>query len=423
MLVALIGFWEWRSALLLALSIPLTLAMTFGMMSMLGIDLQQISIASLIIALGLLVDDPVVAGDAIKRDLDHGQPPLIASWLGPTKLARAILYATITNIVAYLPLLLLSGTVGQFLFSLPVVLTCSLVASRLVSMTFIPLLGYYLLRPSRKPTPPDRGAAPKRVHRLVLPDRPPGHRSTAGGWRSPRWSCWSLGGCIASQLKPQYFPKDLQYLSYVEVWLPEDAPLIATRETTEQVEGLIRQHAARVLRASRGRARRGRAGLAHHVHGRRRAAVLELASRPSRGRPTTRLIVMQTRSKHDTPGLVQALQDAAVARGDRGAGRRARAGDRPSGRHRRSRSGSAAITCRPCARSARRADGASSGGIRMADRIQDDWGAESFAVDVAIDPDRANRAGLTNADVAASTAIGLNGLELTACTRATGPCP
>ena len=68
-LVSLIGFWEWRSALLMALSIPITLAMTFGMMAMLGIDLQQVSIASLIIALGLLVDDPVVAGDAIKRDL------------------------------------------------------------------------------------------------------------------------------------------------------------------------------------------------------------------------------------------------------------------------------------------------------------------------------------------------------------------
>ncbi|MFH0788825.1 MAG: efflux RND transporter permease subunit, partial [Pseudomonadota bacterium] len=138
-LVALIGFREWRSALLMATSIPLTLAMTFGLMHLLGIDLQQVSIASLIIALGLLVDDPVVAGDAIKRELGNGHPPLIAAWLGPTKLATAILFATITNIVAYLPLLTLSGDTRLFLYSLPVVLTCSLVASRIVSMTFIPL--------------------------------------------------------------------------------------------------------------------------------------------------------------------------------------------------------------------------------------------------------------------------------------------
>ena len=129
-IVALVGFWEWRSALLMALSIPITLAMTFGMMRVLGIDLQQVSIATLIIALGLLVDDPVVAGDAIKRDLAAGHPSLVAAWLGPTKLATAILYATITNIVAYLPFLLLGGATGEFIYSLPIVLACSLVASR-----------------------------------------------------------------------------------------------------------------------------------------------------------------------------------------------------------------------------------------------------------------------------------------------------
>jgi multidrug efflux pump subunit AcrB len=145
-IVSLIGFWEWRSALLMALSIPITLLMTFGMMDMLGIDLQQVSVASLIIALGLLVDDPVVAGDAIKRELGARHPSIISAWLGPTKLATAIMYATVTNIVAYLPFLLLSGATSEFIYSLPVVLACSLVASRLVSMSFIPLLGYYLLR-------------------------------------------------------------------------------------------------------------------------------------------------------------------------------------------------------------------------------------------------------------------------------------
>ncbi len=100
-IVSLIGFWEWRSAALMALSMPITLLMTFGMMSAPGIDLQQVSVASLIIALGLLVDDSVVAGDAIKRDLAAGHPSVISAWLGPTKLAMAILYATVTNIVAF----------------------------------------------------------------------------------------------------------------------------------------------------------------------------------------------------------------------------------------------------------------------------------------------------------------------------------
>ena len=209
-LVSLIGFWEWRSALLMALSIPITLAMTFGMMYLLGIDLQQVSIASLIIALGLLVDDPVVAGDAIKRDLAAGHPRLVAAWWGPTKLAKAILFATITNIVAYLPFLVLPGDPGKFVYSLPVVIGCSLVASRIVSMTFIPLLGYYLLRPKAEPSIEERrksgfAAAYYRVGSAAIRHR---WAFLAGVARRS----WRSAASFMSQLKTQFFPVDLQYL-------------------------------------------------------------------------------------------------------------------------------------------------------------------------------------------------------------------
>jgi multidrug efflux pump subunit AcrB len=79
-LVSLVGFRDWRSAALMASVIPITLAMTTGMMAAAGIDLQQVSISSLIIALGLLVDDPVVAGDAIQRELELGYPAAVAGW-------------------------------------------------------------------------------------------------------------------------------------------------------------------------------------------------------------------------------------------------------------------------------------------------------------------------------------------------------
>jgi multidrug efflux pump subunit AcrB len=117
-IVSLIGFWEWRLALIMALAIPITLAMTFGVVYMLGIDLQQVSVATLIIALGLLVDVPVVSGDGIKRGLADGLPRKVAAWLGPTKLATAIFFATITNVIAYLPFLMMTGNTGQFLRSL-----------------------------------------------------------------------------------------------------------------------------------------------------------------------------------------------------------------------------------------------------------------------------------------------------------------
>src|SRR2546428_685878 len=83
-----------------------------------GIDLQKWSIASLTISRGLIVDEPVVAGDAIKGGVVEGKPRVTAAWVGPTKLAHAIMYATITNIAAYLPLRMISGEIGQFIFSL-----------------------------------------------------------------------------------------------------------------------------------------------------------------------------------------------------------------------------------------------------------------------------------------------------------------
>ena len=83
--VSWLGFWSWRSAILMALAIPITLALTFGMTYVLGIDLQQISIASLIIALGLLVDVPVVAGDAIERAMGHGHTRLDRRMAGTDK--------------------------------------------------------------------------------------------------------------------------------------------------------------------------------------------------------------------------------------------------------------------------------------------------------------------------------------------------
>src|SRR5712672_3159813 len=148
--VSLIGFWEWRLALIMALAIPITLGMTFGVVYLLGIDLQQVSVATLIIALGLLVDVPVVSGDGIKRGLANGLPRSVAAWLGPTKLATVILYATITNIIAYLPFLMLTGNTGQVLKSLPIVMTAALLCALVVSMTFIPFLGYYIQRPPKE---------------------------------------------------------------------------------------------------------------------------------------------------------------------------------------------------------------------------------------------------------------------------------
>jgi multidrug efflux pump subunit AcrB len=408
-LVSLVGFWEWRSALLMALSIPLTLAMTFGMMHALGIDLQQVSIASLIIALGLLVDDPVVAGDAIKRSLADGRPPVVAAWLGPTRLATAILYATITNIVAYLPFLLLSGETGKFLYSLPIVIGCSLVASRIVSMSFIPLLGYYLLRPRAEPP-----LAERRQHGFAAWYYRVGSWAIANRFRVVAASMLFLvlGGVLMSRLRTQFFPKDLSYLFYVDVWLPEDAPLIATNRATLEAEDVIREVAQEYGREHAGAKAEPRQvleSLTTFVGG--GSPRFWISVTPEQQQINYAQILVQVRDKHDTQHLIGPLQRALSARvvGANVDVRQLETGA-PVGIPVSLRiSGEDIPTLRRLAAETREILSSHP----AAERVRDDWGAESFSVRLKIDPDKANLAGVSNLDVAASSATAMNGYQVT----------
>ena len=409
-LLALVGFWEWRLAALMAISIPLTLAMTFGMMDVLGVDIQQVSIASLIIALGLLVDDPVVAIDAIKRELDTGKPRLIAAWLGPTKLATAIMFATITNIVAYLPMLLITGLTGNFMKSLPVVLSCALVASRIVSMTFVPLLGYYFLTPSKKPAPP---IAERRKKGFAH------YYSRFAGYliehRKVALACSVLllaaGAYYISDLRLVFFPKDLSYLSFVDVWLPEDANIADTGQTAQMAEDVIRKAAAEYGKQhpeKDGKPKDVIKSLTTFIGGGGPRFWFSVA--PELFQPNYAQIIIQVNDKRDTDELVAPLQHALSA-------------SVPGAR----------IDVRQLETSVPigvpvqiRITGENEQLLRQygeqvedifrkiptAARVRNDWGSETFAVKLKVDSDRANLAGVTNRDISISTAGGLSGLPV-----------
>jgi multidrug efflux pump subunit AcrB len=404
-LVGLIGFWEWRSAVLLALSIPITLAMTFGMMQLLGLDLQQISIASLILALGLLVDDPVVAGDAIKASLDDGQKPKVAAWLGPTRLAGAILFATITNIVAYLPMLGLTGDVGKFIYSLPLVITASLIASRLVSMTFIPLLGYSLLKPTKKKSKTGKPGPIAQRYRDALAWTIPNRRKVLIAA-----ALLVVGGfATAKKLKMAFFPTDLSYLSYVDVWLPEDASLSATRDVTRQAEGIIQQVAKKY-----GREHPGEDGKANgdvlvavttFIGG--GAPRFWFSVHPEQAQPNYAQMIVQVADRHDTRHMVPELQKA-LSEGIAGANLDVRQleNGKPVGIPISIRvSGDDPGQLRLLAEKVK----AILRGLPDAERVRDDWGAETFSVKLEVDSDRANLAGVTNLDVARSSSAAMSG--------------
>lgn len=251
-LVALL-LMDWRTALVVAAAIPLTLAMTVGGMALLGIPLQQISIAALIIALGMLVDDPVVAADGINRELAAGQPRAVASWLGPFRLRRAIFFGTLINIAAFLPLALLPGDMGAFIIALPVVITLALVSSRLVSMTFVPLLGYFLLRGQRGfeaggevrsfPLfrPIDKTLAAFLPHYRALLNK---------ALKRPLLTAAIAYGLLllSCGLTPffgkQFFPAAERNQMLIDITLPDNTPLAETQSVSRNIAKLLEEEAA-----------------------------------------------------------------------------------------------------------------------------------------------------------------------------------
>ena len=416
-LVSLIGFWEWRSALLMAISIPITLSMTFGMIYFLGIDIQQVSVASLIIALGLLVDDPVVAGDSIKRSLEEGQPQIVAPWLGPTKIANAIMFATITNVVAYLPFLLVTGTTGEFLYSLPVVMTCSLIASRLASMTFIPLLGYYVLRPGKKP---EKSIEVRRAQGFTGFYARTAKFAIEHRWKVAIASLLFLvaGAAMFRQLKTSFFPDDVQYWSYIDVWLPNDANLQTTGDAAVKVENIIREQAA----------------VWDKQHPSQHAAILRYVTTwvgggsprfwfslsPQARQLNYAQVLVELTDKDTTPEFVNQVQPILTASlpGVRADFRQLQTNPvnypieiRISNQADVTSTASAADIDNLRAITRKVEDILNS--APPARRVRNDWQAESSQITLKINPDRANLAGITNYDVANSATGALSGVAVT----------
>jgi multidrug efflux pump subunit AcrB len=414
-IVSLIGFWEWRLALIMALAIPITLGMTFGVSYMLGIDLQQVSVATLIIALGLLVDVPVVSGDGIKRGLADGLPRQVAAWLGPTKLATAIFYATLTNIIAYGPFLMLTGNTGAFLRSLPIVMTASLLCALVVAMTFVPLLGFYILRP------------PKKKELTLEEKRRRGfygfYNRLVGRAIQHRWlvSAGSLvflliGAFSASHLKQQFFPEDVQYWFYLDIWLPNDVPLTTTNDAALRAEQTIRE----VIESSETTVSKPEAGkhlltsVTSFIGGGGPRFWFSVA--PEAFQTNYAEVIVQVSDKEATPKLIGPLQEALNKRvpgawitvrqlqtnpvetpveilisGQADVDPRAEIQDIQT---LRTIASQAMDIVRP------------SPGVSV---LRDDWGPDSPQVKIEIEPDRANLVGISNADVANSSAAAISG--------------
>ncbi len=135
-----------RAAIIVMISIPLSLAIGIVLMNALGYNLNQLSIVGLVVALGLLVDDSIVVVENIERWMRDGHSRLDATLKATQQIGLAVVGCTATLIIAFLPLVFLPEGAGEFIRSLPMGVITSVLASMVVSLTIIPFLSSRLLK-------------------------------------------------------------------------------------------------------------------------------------------------------------------------------------------------------------------------------------------------------------------------------------
>ncbi len=226
-----------RTGIVVALSIPLVIASVFIVMHVFGIDLHRISLGALIIALGLLVDDAIIAVEMMSRKMEEGWDRTKAATFAFTSTAFPMLTGTLITAAAFLPVGLARSRAGEYTFAIFAVVTIALVVSWFVAVLFTPYIGYLLL-----PQPKGHARAPdpydKPVYRLL-------RRLVEGCVEHPRTViaitvvAFALGVSGFRLVEKQFFPAAERPELLVDLWLPEGSSFAATEEQVKRVERLL----------------------------------------------------------------------------------------------------------------------------------------------------------------------------------------
>lgn len=225
-----------RPGIVVAIAIPVVLAVTFAAMMYFGISLQRISLGALIIALGLLVDDAMIAVEMMISKLEEGADKVTAATYAYTSTAFPMLTGTLVTIAGFVPVGFAKSGAGEYCFTLFAVVAIALVVSWFVAVLFTPLTGVFIL--------PDKMTA----HH--------GHGHSSGGSlfarlldRALRMKYLILGGTLALFIaalvgmrfvQQQFFPASDRPELLINVTLPQSASINATTDMVKRVEAVLK---------------------------------------------------------------------------------------------------------------------------------------------------------------------------------------
>jgi len=242
-LVALIIFLSlgFRSSLVVAMAIPLSLTIGLGFVDLAGFGLQQISIAGLVVVLGMLVDNSIVMVENINRFLQKGHSRKEASILAASEIGWPVISATLTTILAFVPIAAMPEMTGDFIKSLPVTIMITLTVSLLVALTFTPMVTSSIFKEKSEGSVKKRGIA--RILQWII-DKP--FRSTLrAALQRPLLALalallYLVGSSLMfSQIDISFFPKAEQPNLMIQASLPEGSSLEKTDEVACYMEGVL----------------------------------------------------------------------------------------------------------------------------------------------------------------------------------------
>ena len=226
-----------------ATAIPVTVAMTFAILRGLGIELHQVSLAALIVVLGMVVDDAIVIADNYVELLDEGVPREDAAWRSASDLAIPVFVATLTIAASFLPLALLPGSMGEFMSSMPITVALALLNSYLVAMLLTPLLCRAFIKKGLG-VHQAAAAAPKRGALDRMQAAYDGAIAYAMVHKRLTMACGvaavAAGLAVGAMVPQQFFPPAERDEFAINVWMPEGTRLEATNDATLAIESVLK---------------------------------------------------------------------------------------------------------------------------------------------------------------------------------------
>ena len=225
-----------RAGTVVALAIPITLAVVFAVMDFFDIDLHRVSLGALIIALALLVDDAMTTVDAMLRRIAVGDSMQAAGAFAYANLAAPMLIGTLVTIAGFVPIGFAASSAGEYTFSIFAVVGIALIASWLVAVLFAPLIGMAVLKAPEGPVDPAPGALLRGYTALL---------NAALRFRYVTIAA-TLAAFVAAiagigLVPQQFFPASDRVELVVDLTLPQNASIFASEDVVKRLDAVLVQ--------------------------------------------------------------------------------------------------------------------------------------------------------------------------------------